>query len=549
MTKRRVTVVASVCTGLVGILATLAACSAVLGIGDFTAGGGTSRDATTDHPGSGDDGTTPGDDGGREAAVLTCETQDGGAGAVGCPCTVGASGCSGYAQPGKLVCSSGTWSTFGGCDAGQNCDTRMLSTQGSCLTIDTSCADASPGATICVGANVVQCGPDLVSESPVMTCSHACVNGGCTGVCTPGTSQCMGNGVQTCNALGMWSATSACAGVCTDGGCETFPSCATSGPGADTTCGPGSDAGTGGHNCCTSYDVTGTSTTPFYRSYDGISPGLYTSKNAPATVSSYRLDAYEVTVGRFRAFVNAFSGDAGAAIPAAGSGKHMHLNGGGGLTSVGVDASGFESGWESAWNTNLAPTDGNLGSCVNATWTSSGSGDEHLPMNCVNWYEAYAFCIWDGGFLPSELEWNYAAAGGTEQRQYPWPDSAGPADASPPGIDCTLANYCPSGGSPCSAPCSGTGASDVGSESPTGDGKWGQSDLAGNLWEWALDVYTPSYPAGQCNDCANLGVSGTRVTRGGAFNLVASAVDSSYRNSYTPTTRDGTVGFRCARVP
>jgi formylglycine-generating enzyme required for sulfatase activity len=44
---------------------------------------------------------------------------------------------------------------------------------------------------------------------------------------------------------------------------------------------------------------------------------------------------------------------------------------------------------------------------------------ERLPIICVNWCEAYAFCIWDGGFLQSETEWKYAASGGSKQRECP----------------------------------------------------------------------------------------------------------------------------------
>ena len=62
----------------------------------------------------------------------------------------------------------------------------------------------------------------------------------------------------------------------------------------------------------------------------------------------------------------------------------------------------------------------------------------NAAINCVNWFEAYAFCIWDGGFLPTEAEWNYAASGGSEQRYYPWSASFPPGATT---IDETYASY------------------------------------------------------------------------------------------------------------
>ena len=71
-------------------------------------------------------------------------------------------------------------------------------------------------------------------------------------------------------------------------------------------------------------------------------------------------------------------------------------------------------------NGNIAPTNANL-ACSDsyATWTNTAGSQENLPINCVNWCEAYAFCIWDGGFLPSEAEWEYAAAGGSSAARVP----------------------------------------------------------------------------------------------------------------------------------
>jgi formylglycine-generating enzyme required for sulfatase activity len=248
------------------------------------------------------------------------------------------------------------------------------------------------------------------------------------------------------------------------------------------------------------------------------------------------LDDYEVTVGRFRQFVGAV---VGGWLPAQGSGMHVHLNGGQGLNATG---GGYETGWATGWDgllaTTLATWTSNLSCDSRQTWTASAGSNENLPIDCETWYEAYAFCIWDGGFLPSEAEWNYAAAGGSDQRAYPWSPAYPPGSTS---ISCANANYdfC----------VSTSGANAVGSESPAGDGKWGQSDLAGNSWEWNLDWYASSYVT-PCTDCANLTVASDRVFRGGSYYDIASYQLVSARIYSGPSSdRDGSVGVRCARTP
>jgi formylglycine-generating enzyme required for sulfatase activity len=289
----------------------------------------------------------------------------------------------------------------------------------------------------------------------------------------------------------------------TTGGTEG-PSC----NGLAATCGPNGNA-----SCCASTVVTGGT---FYRSYDAVT---YTDKSNPATVSDFRMDTYEITVGRFRKFVAAYPGSK----PVAGAGKNPN--------------NPSDPGWNAAWNTAMPADQASLTAALKCnatwqTWTDSAGANENRPINCITWYEAFAFCIWDGGRLPTEAEWNYAAAGGSEQRAYPW---SVPSTSTT--IDCTYANY-----SGC-----GAGTKNVGATSTKGDGKWGQSDLAGNVWEWVLDWYG-SYP-NPCNNCANISSAPERVVRGGGFNNLASPLLASNRNSFNPTNRFNYIGSRCVRTP
>jgi len=299
-----------------------------------------------------------------------------------------------------------------------------------------------------------------------------------------------------------------------------------------TNCGP-----SGATNCCASTVVPGNAAgatlagEPYYRSYDVAADQAYPNQSAPAEVSDFRLDTYEITVGRFRAFVNAGMGVATTA-PAAGAGSHARIAG---------------SGWDAAWNANLAATTAALIAALPCgtppTWTNAPGNSEALPMNCLTWYDAMAFCIWDGGYLPSELEWNYAASGGSDQRPFPWSSAGSTA------LDCSYANYAPA-----NIQCvSDTAGNRVGGESPKGDGRWGQADLEGNMSEWTLDWFADTY-LNPCSDCANTTMTSRRAIRGGGYLSSAELQRSAYRpvtdvHFGTPTTRLINTGARCARTP
>ena len=308
----------------------------------------------------------------------------------------------------------------------------------------------------------------------------------------------------------------------TSGG--TPPSCS----GLAATCGP-----SGSGDCCATLLVPGGT---FYRGYDGVDNK---DMSYPATVSDFYLDKYEITVGRFRTFVNAGMGTQ-ANPPAAGAGAHPLIPG---------------SGWDSTWNTNLPADTPSLTASLTATttrcgsfgspptWTGTAGSNESKPINCIDWYAAFAFCAWDGGRLPTEAEWNYAASGGSEQRYYPW--SSPPASTT---IDPSYAAYCDDADF-IAGSCA---VHRVGSRSPKGDGKWGQADLGGNVLEWTLDYFFGyQVPCDNCADLNNVIILGSprrRVIRGGSCTQVASALQSAARDVGAlggPTTTDS--GARCAR--
>jgi formylglycine-generating enzyme required for sulfatase activity len=267
-------------------------------------------------------------------------------------------------------------------------------------------------------------------------------------------------------------------------------------------------------SCCA---VTTVEAGTFSPSYDGVPGGGYDTPTSPVDVPEFSLDVFEVTVARFRAFALEYGPPDPGTMRGAGVGDAE-------LAQLPSDSATLISSVRSC--------EGRDG-----TWTDLPADHEALPINCVSWYEAFSFCLWDGSaFLPFEVEWNYAASGGDHQRLYPWSD---PALPSPNRIDDGLANYSPDGGF--------SEVAAVGSK-PNGRGRWSQLDLAGNMAEWMADVHGPYPPScAPCPDVASNPDALSRAVRGGGFSDDAGALRSSVRFGHAPAERSQSIGFRCLR--
>jgi iron(II)-dependent oxidoreductase len=161
-----------------------------------------------------------------------------------------------------------------------------------------------------------------------------------------------------------------------------------------------------------------------------------------------------------------------------------------------------------------------------------------LPIIHVNWYEAEAYCHWAGRRLPSEAEWEMAAAAepsvrgiGDSKRKYAWGDS-------PPSPGRAQLDARTLGPAPVTA-------------NSAGDSAFGCRQMIGNVWEWTATEFGP-YPGFVVDPYKEYSQPWFgppyKVLRGGCWATRSRLIRNTWRNFYTADRRDVFCGFRTCAV-
>jgi sulfatase modifying factor 1 len=150
----------------------------------------------------------------------------------------------------------------------------------------------------------------------------------------------------------------------------------------------------------------------------------------------------------------------------------------------------------------------------------------------VSWYGARAFCTWLSSKigkevrLPTEAEWEYAARGGKESRDYAYSGS---------NILGKVAWFLDN---------SNSRVHKVGGKSPN---ELGLYDMTGNVLEWCLDWYNENYYSSSLARNPKGADNGYfRVLRGGSWSYYKSDCRIADRNRNSPSYRNVNNGFRVA---
>ena len=168
-------------------------------------------------------------------------------------------------------------------------------------------------------------------------------------------------------------------------------------------------------------------------------------------------------------------------------------------------------------------------------WQDTNFNHPKQPVAGVSWHDAIRYCEWllkQAGKtyrLPTEAEWELAARGGLEQKQFPWGDE-------PPQ---SLPNY---------ATRWQNGPEPVAQYAPNGFGLY---DIGDNVHEWCSDWYDPNYytvspnrnPQGPAQSPMK---PARKSSRGGSWRHHIKVARCSARSSIPPDFQYADYGFRVA---
>ena len=159
------------------------------------------------------------------------------------------------------------------------------------------------------------------------------------------------------------------------------------------------------------------------------------------------------------------------------------------------------------------------------------------PVVQVSWNDAFSYANWQGGRLPTEAEWEYAASAGLRNPIFPWGDELEPNGKH-------LMNVWQGSFPNDNSVADGWyGTAPVRTYPPN---KFGLFEMTGNTWEWCQDWFTnernpaPHNPSGPKSAEA-------KVIKGGSY-LCHESYCNRYRvaarSSTTPESSMGHLGFR-----
>jgi formylglycine-generating enzyme len=165
----------------------------------------------------------------------------------------------------------------------------------------------------------------------------------------------------------------------------------------------------------------------------------------------------------------------------------------------------------------------------NESQFSALAGYENHPMTNVSWFGAWGYCGYNSSRLPTELEWEKAARGSSDNRPFPWGEEINRNNANyyasqDPFED--MSSY----GSLTSPVGFYNGKAYDGYQTLSSASPYGLYDMAGNVWQWTGDVYEGQH---------------YRYLRGGSKDTYDMDLRIWVRNNATPTYYSPGVGFRC----